>query len=74
MVICRQMQSFVELMHLIGPTDGVRNPFNKTWVQTWEKIRNSLGLRFWGNLRLDAPYWRCRNDASVAGFDRARSA
>ena len=69
MVICWQMQTFVELMQFVGPTDGVRNLFNRKWSETWDEIRDFLVLHFWGNTRLDTPYWQhCRNDANLAGF------
>jgi tryptophan 7-halogenase len=69
MVICWQMVTFAELIQFIGPTDGVRNLFNKKWAETWDEIRDFLVLHFWGNTRLDTPYWQhCRHDANLAGF------
>jgi len=69
MVICWQMLTFAELIRFIGRTDEVRDLFNKKWAETWDEIRDFLVLHFWGNTRLDTPYWQhCRHDANLAGF------
>lgn len=67
MVICWQLQTFAEMIRHVGPTPGMRDLFNKTWADTWDELRDFLALHFWGNTRLDTPYWRhCRADTDIA--------
>jgi len=67
MVICWQLQTFVEMIRHVGPSDGMRDLFNKTWADTWDELRDFLALHFWGNTRLDTPYWRhCRADTDIS--------
>jgi tryptophan halogenase len=66
MVVCWQCQTFVEFLDYVGPTPTVRALFNRAWANTWDEIRDFLTLHFWGNTRLDTPYWKhCRTDTNI---------
>jgi len=68
MVICWQLQTFVEMVYSCGPTPSIRDLFNEKSGQTWDEIRDFLALHFWGNTLLATPYWRqCRADTDLAG-------
>ena len=69
MIICWQLQTFVELVHLCGVTPKTRDLFNRKSGETWDEVRDFLALHFWGNSLLDTPYWRqCRADTDLAGL------
>ena len=67
MMVCLQIQAFVELFQQTGPTPTVKDLFNKLSAAAWDEIRDFLTLHFWVNTRLDTPYWQhCRHDADIS--------
>ena len=69
MVICWQLQTFVELIRFVGPSLTIQKLFNRKWAETWDEIRDFLALHFWANTRIDTPYWRqCRADTYLGGL------
>jgi tryptophan 7-halogenase len=69
MVVCWQLQTFVELLRYVGDTPSVRELFNRTWAATWDELRDFLSLHYWANTRLDTPYWQhCQHDADISSL------
>ena len=71
MVICWQCQTFVDfLLHTgVSPTPTMRALYNRVAGETWDEIRDFLGLHYQVNTRLDTPFWKhCREKTDLSGI------
>lgn len=69
MLICWQLQTFIEMVRFVGPTPAIRDLVNSLWANAWDDVRDFLTLHFKINDRLDTPYWRhCRTESNSSGL------
>lgn len=72
MVVCAECQTLIDfLLHCnLEPTPTMRRLFNEIMVDTWEDIRDFLGLHYKVNTMLDTPFWRmCREETDISALD-----
>lgn len=72
MVVCAECQTLIDfLLHCnLEPTPTMRRLFNEIMVDTWEDIREFLGLHYKVNTMLDTPFWRmCREETDIRTLD-----
>ena len=71
MIVCSHSQTFVDfLLHCeLDPTPSMRDLYNHLISDTWNDIRDFLGLHYKLNTAMETPFWRhCRADTDLSGI------
>ncbi len=71
MIVCSQSKMLVDfLLHsTLQPTQTLRNLYNDMVADTWDDIRDFLGLHYKLNTALDTPFWKhCREETDLSGI------
>lgn len=71
MVVCDQAKALATMLQqsTLEISSTTRTIYNRMQRQTWETIRDFLGLHYKFNTSLDTPFWqRCREETDLSGI------